>query len=137
MKKKKLAIVDLARNGTTSKDNPKMLNKPLSTAYTVTKYLQMTGRVKRKNGSGLKRSVRTPQLIKAVKSQISWSPVWLMRKMAKKLSVSEQTIRNVVKKDLKAKSRAKIKKNLVSPSVKQTPKPPEEEEETNNQPLLR
>ena len=44
-----------------------MLNKPLSTTYTVIKHFQMTGCVKRKPGCGLKRSIRTPQLIKAVK----------------------------------------------------------------------
>ena len=39
--------------------------------------------------------------------------------MAKELSVSEHTIRNVVRKDLKANSRARIKKHLVSPIVKE------------------
>ena len=60
-------IVGLAMNGTTLKGILKMLNKPLSTVYTVIKRFQMTGRVKRKPGSVLKGSFRTPQLIKAVK----------------------------------------------------------------------
>ena len=60
-------IVYLDKNGTMPKDIAKMLNKPLSTVYTVIKHFQMTGRVKRKLGSGLRRSVLTPQLIKAVK----------------------------------------------------------------------
>ena len=41
--------------------------------------------------NGLKRSARTPQLIKAVKGRISRNPVRSMRKMAKELSVSEHT----------------------------------------------
>ena len=61
-------IVDLAMNSTTPKDIAKMLNQPLSTVYTVIKHFKMTGCIKRNPGSGLKkRSVRTPQLIKAVK----------------------------------------------------------------------
>ena len=90
-------IVDLAINSTMPKDIAKMLNKPLSTVCTVIKRLQMTGRVKRKPGSGLKSSARTPQLIKAVKGRISRNPVRSMSKMAKELSVSEHTIRNLVK----------------------------------------
>ena len=68
-------IVGLAMNGTTLKGILKMLNKPLSTVYTVIKRFQMTGRVKRKPGSVLKGSFRTPQLIKAVKGRISRNPV--------------------------------------------------------------
>ena len=60
-------IVDLAMNGTTLKDISKMLIKPLRTVYTVIKSFQMTGRIKWKPGNGLKRSVQTPLLIKAVK----------------------------------------------------------------------
>ena len=100
-------------NGTTLKDILKMLNKPLSTVYTVIKRFQMTGRVKRKPGSVLKGSFRTPQLIKAVKGRISRNPVRSMRKMANEQSVSEQTIRNEVRKDLKAKSRARFKKHVI------------------------
>ena len=79
----------------------------------------MTDCVKRKPGSRLKRSVQTLQLTKAVKGRISRNPVRSIRKMVKELSASEHTIRNVVRKDLKAKSRARIKKHLVSPSVKE------------------
>ena len=39
--------------------------------------------------------------------------------MDKELSASEHTIRNVVRKDLKTKLRARIKKHLVYPSVKE------------------
>ena len=98
MSSKNNSIVDLAVNGTTLKYIAKMLNKTLSTVYTVFKRFQMTGRVKKKPGSGLKRSVRT-QLIKVVKDRISRNPVRSMRKMAKVLFVSEHTIRNVVRKD--------------------------------------
>ena len=55
MSSKNNSIVDLAVNGTTLKYIAKMLNKTLSTAYTVFKRFQMTGRVKKKPGSGLKR----------------------------------------------------------------------------------
>ena len=79
----------------------------------------MTGRVKRKPGSGLKWSVRTTQLIKAVMGRISRNPVRSMMKMAKELSVSKHTIKNVVRKDLKTKSRARIKKHMISTSGKE------------------
>ena len=39
------------------KNIAKMLNKPLSTVYTMIKHFQMTGCAKTKPGSGLKRSV--------------------------------------------------------------------------------
>ena len=119
MSNKNKLIIDLAMNGTTPKDTAKMINKPLSIVYTVIKRFQMTGCVKRKPDSGFRRSVRTPQLIKAVKSRIFRNPVRSMKKMAKKLSVSQYNIRNVVSKDLKAKSRARVKKLLVSQSVKE------------------
>ena len=110
---------DLAMNGTTFKNIAKMLDKPLSTVYTMIKCFQMTRCVKRKPCSGLKRSFQTLQLIKVIKGRISQNPVRSMRKMANKLPVSEHSIRNVVRKDLKAKLRVRIKKHLVSPSVKQ------------------
>ena len=91
MSSKNKPTVDLATNGTTPEDICKMLNKPLSTVYSLIKRFQMTGRVKRKPGSGLKRSVRTPQLIKEVKDRISRNPVRSMRKMAKELSVINQS----------------------------------------------
>ena len=50
-------IVDLAMNSTMPKNIAKMLNKPLSTVYTVIKRFQMTGCAKRNPGSGSKRSV--------------------------------------------------------------------------------
>ena len=119
MSSKNKPVVDLAMNGTTPEDIAKMLNKPLSIVYTVIKRFQMSCRIKRKPGSGLKKSVRTPQLIKTVKGQISRNPVRSMRIMAKELSVSEHTVRNVVRKDLKTKSRARVKKHLFSQSLKE------------------
>ena len=62
--------VDLVMNGTTPKGISKMLNKPLSTVYNVIKHFQITGCVKRKPSSDLKKSVRTPLLIKTVKGRI-------------------------------------------------------------------
>ena len=92
MSSKNKPIVDLGMNGYTPKDIAKMLNKPMSTVYTVIKHFQMTGCAKRKPGSGSKRSLFQ------VKGQISWNPLQSMRKMAKELSVT--TIRNKFRKDL-------------------------------------
>ena len=64
MSSKNRPVVDLAMNDTTPKEIAKMLNKPLSTVYTGIKRFHVTGRVKRKPDSSLKRSI--PQLIKAV-----------------------------------------------------------------------
>ena len=71
MSSKNKPIVDLAMNGNTPKNIAKMLPKPLSAVYSVIKLFQMTGQIKRKPGSGLKRSVPAPQLIKTIKGQIS------------------------------------------------------------------
>ena len=47
MNSKNKPIDYLAMNGTTPKDITKMLNKPLSTVYTVIKRFQMTGVLRR------------------------------------------------------------------------------------------
>ena len=54
MSTKTQPIIDLTVNDTTPKDIAKMLNKLLSTFYTMVLYFQTIVCVKRKPGSGLK-----------------------------------------------------------------------------------
>lgn len=74
--------------------------------------------VPRKPGSGRKRSVRTPALIQSIKMKVTRNPVRSMRKMAKQANVSEATVRRVVKYDLKGKSRARVKRHLITDRIK-------------------
>jgi len=84
---------------------PKDINNapsiPISTVYEVKASCSITGTVRRKPGSGKNPSVRTPELIKAVRNRIRRNPVRSMREMARSLNVNEKTILTVVKKDLK------------------------------------
>lgn len=73
----------------------------------------------RKSGSGRKRTVRTPALIQSIKKKVTRNPVRSMRKMAKEANVSEKTVRRVIKYDLKAKSRARVKRHLITDRIKE------------------
>ena len=69
----------------------------------------MNGHVKRKSGSGSKRAVRTPKLVK----DVNFSEFSNEENRYINLTVSEHTIRNVIR-----KSRTRIKKYLKCSSEK-------------------
>jgi len=102
----------------TPKDINNALSIPISTVYEVKAMCSITGTVRRKLGSGKNPSVRTPELIKAMSDRIRRNPMRSMREMTRSLNVNEKTIRTVVKKDLKAKSRARVKRKLLTVRTK-------------------
>ena len=72
----------------------------------------------KKHPGGCLRTVRIPALIKRFKSKIKINPIRSMRKMAREAGVSEDTIRKIIKDDLKAKSRARTRRHLIIDSIK-------------------
>ena len=111
-------IMKLVHAQIPAKDISNVLSIPMSTVYEVKARCSITGTVRRKSGSGKIPSVRTPELIKAVRDRIRRNPVRSMREMARSFNVSEKTMRTVVKKDLKAKSRARVKRQLLTAKTK-------------------
>ena len=108
-------VVRLRMAKRTVYDNLSKFKKSLSSHFLVSSQYY---HIVRKPGSVKTKTVRTSRLIRAVKGSIQCNPVRSMRKMAKELSRSENTNRNVVKYDLKAKSRAKSKRHLITEEFK-------------------
>ena len=86
--------------------------------YNIKKRFDNRGTVKRKPGSGRKRSVRTKAMVKAVKGRILRNPVRTIRGIARDMNVHETAVRRAVKFDLGAKSRARRKKHLINNNTK-------------------
>ena len=89
-----------------------------ATVYRIINKFKATGTTQRLPGQGQKRTVRTPVAIRAVRERIRRNPVRSMRKVAKDLSISEKTVRRIVKEDLGFKSRARTAKQLISAETK-------------------
>ena len=101
MSGKRAAIIELHRSGKTHSEIVKLLKAPRSTVYlTLSRYREL-GSTKDRPRSGRPRSSRTPEMINAVRVRIRRNPKRSMRGMARDMKVSEKTIRNIVKKDLK------------------------------------
>ena len=113
------SIVDMFHAGMAIKDIADALKCVRSTVTRALNKFKETGSARRKPGSGRPRSVRTKALIKSVREKIRRQPVRSMRKMAKEAGVSDFTIRKVVKEDLKAKSRARTKRQLITRNQKE------------------
>ena len=107
MSSKNEIIMNLLNAGMKPKEVAKACNIHRTTVFRVKAKFRDTGTVKRKEGSGLTRKIRTPQLVNAVKSRISRNPVQLLRKMARNMKVSATTMRRVIKEDLGARSLAR------------------------------
>ena len=86
--------------------------------------LKEQGHVKHKPGSGRELSAVTPRLVRSrinrnpIKSWINSNPIRSMRGMAKDLNVPEATTRRVNKKNIGARSLARIKKFLLADHLK-------------------
>ena len=85
--------------------------------FRVKKLLAETGDVKRRAGSGAKRTKRTKTLVKAVKAKIQRNPRRSMRQLSKEHSVSPRTMRRTIL-DLGMKSRAVTTRQYISESQK-------------------
>lgn len=86
--------------------------------YDIRKRLQLRGTLDRRPGQGRKRSIRTKSVIQAVKRRIKRNPIRTMRGMARDMKINECTMRKIVKKDLKAKSRARCQRHIISGQAK-------------------
>lgn len=73
----------------------------------------------RKAGSGRPRSARTPKVIKSVKRKITLNPIRSIRKLAKAANISNTSMQRLVKDDLKASSRARVKRHLITNRIKE------------------
>ena len=118
MNPKNLSVIELHKSGSKPINIARALNLAPTTVYSIIERFKKTGRVERKVGSGRRRFVRTPALVQAIRSRIKRNPIRSMRKMARELKVGATTVRKVVKDDLKAKSRARTKKQLITESCK-------------------
>ena len=104
MSDKRAAIVELHRAGKTNSEIVKLLKAPRSTVYhTVSRCKELQSTEDRPQ-SGRPRSSLTPKMINAVRTRIRRNPKRSMRAMARDMNVSEKTIRNIVKTDLKMSS---------------------------------
>ena len=75
-----------------------------STIYDVIKRVRGRGHADRKVGSGRKRTVREPKVVKQVRERIRRNPRRSMRKLADELKISDRSIRRIVHDDLKMKA---------------------------------
>jgi transposase len=114
MEAKREAIVALLHAELPVSDIVKQISVSRATVFNVKRRLKESGHVKRKPGSGRKPTVTNPKLVEAVRSRLRRNPVRTMRGMAKELKVSEHTIRNIVKKKIKALSLARSKRFLLT-----------------------
>jgi len=104
MSDKRAAIIELHRAGKTNSEIVKLLKAPRSTVYnTVGRFKELQSTDDRPR-SGRPRSSRTPKMINAVRARIRRNPKRSLRAMACDMNVSEKTIRNIVKIDLKMSS---------------------------------
>ena len=104
MSDKRAAIIELYRAGKTNSEILKLLKAPRSTVYhTISRCKELQSTEDRPR-SGRPRSSRTPKMINAVRARIRRNPKRSMRAMARDMNVSEKTIRNIVKTDLKMSS---------------------------------
>lgn len=90
----------------------------LATVYRIKKSLQ-DGPKQRKPGSGRRRSARTQIVIKSVRAKIARNPVRSIRKLAKDANISEKSMRRIIKEDLHASSRARVKRHLITERIKE------------------
>jgi hypothetical protein len=103
------AIVELYHAGEPVPDICQKLKVPRSTVYYQISKFSKRGKTARSPGSG---RPRTDTRIKA-------DPHVSIRQAARELNIDERTARDICKKDLKVKSRARIKKQLINQSSKE------------------
>ena len=104
MSNKRAAIIELHHTGKTNSEIVKLLKAPRTTVYHVVsrfKKLQSTGD---RSQSRRPRSFQMPTMINAARARIRRNPKRSMKAMARDMNVSEKTIRNIGKIDLKMSS---------------------------------
>jgi transposase len=110
------AIIELFHAGEPVPDICQKLKVPRSTVYYQISKFSKHGTTARTPGSGRTRSKRTPANIVAMDRRIKADPHVSIRQCARELKIDPKTARLIAKKDLKVKSRARIKKQLINQS---------------------
>ena len=90
------------------------LGVPQSTIYYQIKKFKTFGSTDRVPGQGRKKSARSEANVAKVKARIKKDPFVSQRQLSRELQIAEGSIRNLLKKDLNVKSRARIKKHLIN-----------------------
>lgn len=111
---KRRQIQYLLSAGKTTSEIRTALGVSRTAIFRVRKMVDETGDVKKRTGSGRKRSKRTKAVVKAVKMKIARNPRRSMNKLAKEHDMSARTMRRLIRDDLGMKSRAVASKQFIS-----------------------
>ena len=104
---KRAAIIQLHRAGHSNSKIMKLLKAPKSTVRDTILRFQELGTMEDRDRSGRPRSARTPAKIKALRERIRRirrNPKRSLRKMAKDMNISHESVRTIVEQDLKMSS---------------------------------
>ena len=98
---KRAAIIQLHRAGHSNSKIMKLLKAPKSTVCDTILRFQELGTMEDRDRSGRPRSARTPAKIKALRERIRRNPKRSLRKTAKDMNISHESVRTIVEQDLK------------------------------------
>ena len=101
MSDKRAAIIELHRTEKTNSEIAKLFKAPRSTVYHMVSRFKELQSTKDRPRSGRPQSSWTPKIINVVRARIRYNPKRSTRAMARDMNVSEKTIKNIVKTDLK------------------------------------
>ena len=118
-KEKRSQIVALKTAGARTNAIVKQLNVCRKTVYNVWKQFQDTGTFSSKPIPGRKRSIRTKNVISAVKKKMIRNPQRSVRKIAKEAGISRSSMQRIVKEDLQLRPYKKQSRQLISEPSKQ------------------
>ena len=106
------AIIRLFEQGKSGRKIAESLNIPARTAQAVIKRFKETGSYNDKARSGRPRTARTPANKRKIKSRIQRNPSNRKnstRKLGKAIGISHETVRTILREDIGAKSRKRVK----------------------------
>ena len=98
---KRAAIIQLHRVGHSNSKIMKLLKAPKSTVRDTILHFQKLGTMEDRDRSGRPRSACTPTKIKALRERIWRNPKRSLRKTAKDINISHESVRTIVEQDLK------------------------------------
>uniref|UniRef100_A0AC35TPM9 DDE_3 domain-containing protein n=1 Tax=Rhabditophanes sp. KR3021 TaxID=114890 RepID=A0AC35TPM9_9BILA len=103
MKDRRAKIISLFVKNIPNKDIASSLNINKSTVSRTIKAFKLNGQIQDIKQTGRPRTVATPRLKNLIKSRLKRNGKQSLRKVAKSLKVHRETVRKIVKKDLKLK----------------------------------
>ena len=98
---KRAAIIQLHPAGHSNSKIMKLLKAPKSTVRDTILRFQELGTMEDRDRSGRPRSAHTPAKIKALRERIRRNPKRSLRKTAKDMNISHESVRTIVEQDLK------------------------------------